>query len=167
LRCFLPRLAAIPRCLPAIQLEISTTVIDKPAVGCGDFDAMVARGDGQWEGLGSELLFPEQLTPMCSAELSMDLQESADMAHQRLIHANGSQQEWQAWRQAYAAGPMPGQQLFFDSLDAAVNAAAQGYGIALADPRLFHDQLEQGALFMPHGSCHFPSGIAGGMVIIC
>ena len=97
----------------------------------------------------------------------MDLQEPADMAHQRLIHANGRQQEWQAWRQAYAADPMPGQQLFFDSLDAAVNAAAQGYGIALADPRLFQDQLEQGALFMPHGSCHFPSGIAGAMVIIC
>ncbi len=156
LRWFLPRLAAIQRCLPAIQLEISTTVIDKPEFGTGDFDAMIVRGHGQWPGLRSELLFAEQLTPMCSAELSMDLPQPAELAQQRLIHANGSQQEWQAWWQAYATGPMPGQQLYFDSLDAAVNAAAQGYGIALADPRLFQDQLGQGALVMP-----FPQWCSG------
>lgn len=149
LRWFLPRFDVIQQCLPGIKLEISTTVIDCPDFGRGDFDAMVVRGDGKWEGLRSELLFPEQLTPMCSVELSMDLQAPADMAHCRLLHANGGQQEWQAWWQGYVADPLPEQHLAFDSLEAAVNAAIQGYGIALADPRLFQDQLGQGALTMP------------------
>lgn len=154
LRWFLPRLDVIQQCLPGILLEISTTVLDRPEFGRGDVDAMIVRGNGQWEGLKSVLLFPEQLTPMCSAELSMDLQVPADMAHYRLIHANGSQQEWQAWWQTYAAGALPGQHLVFDSLDAAVNAAAQGYGIALSDPRLFQEQLGQGTLVMPFPQWH-------------
>ncbi|WP_158604740.1 LysR substrate-binding domain-containing protein [Aquitalea palustris] len=154
LRWFLPRLYVIQQCLSGILLEISTKVIDRPEFGSGDFDAMIARGNGQWEGLRSAQLFPEQLTPMCRAELSLDLQVPADMAHYRLIHANGSQQEWQSWWQTYAAAPMPGQHLFFDSLDAAVNAATQGYGIALADPRLFQDQLSQGTLVMPFPQWH-------------
>lgn len=154
LRWFLPRLEVIQQCLPGIQLEISTTVSDSPEFGNADFDVMVVRGRGQWEGVRSELLFSEQLTPMCSAELSMDLHAPADMAHYRLIHANGSQHEWRAWWQAYAANPMPAQHLVFDSLEAAVSAAVQGYGIALADPRLFQDQLGQGTLVMPFPQWH-------------
>lgn len=154
LRWFLPRLDVIQQCLPGIQLEVSTTVSDSPEFSNADFDVMIVRGCGQWEGLRSEPLFAEQLTPMCSAELAMDLHAPADMEHYRLIHANGSQHEWQAWWQAYASDSMPVQHLVFDSLEAAVSAAIQGYGIALADPRLFQDQLGQGTLVMPFPQWH-------------
>lgn len=154
LRWFLPRLDAIQQCLPGTHLEISTTVSDSPESGNAGFDAMILRGTGQWDGMQSALLFQELLTPMCSAELAMDMNTPAELENCRLIHANAGQHEWQEWWRTFAGAPMPEQHLVFDSLEAATSAAIQGYGIALADPRLFQDQLNQGQLVMPFPQMH-------------
>ncbi len=154
LRWFLPRLDSIQQRLPGIHLEISTTVSDTPQFSNTEFDAMIVRGNGQWDGLYAELLFPEQLTPMCSSELAIDLHSPVDVESYRLIHANSSQEEWQAWWRQFATGPLLGQHMVFDSLEAATSAAVQGYGIALGDPRLFHDQLSHGELVMPFPQLH-------------
>jgi len=102
----------------------------------------------------AELLFPEQLTPMCSSELSIDLHTPADMESYRLIHANSSQNEWQAWWRQFATGLLLGQHLVFDSFEAATSATVRGYGVALGDPRLFQDQLSHGELVIPFPQFH-------------
>ncbi|MEQ6289737.1 LysR substrate-binding domain-containing protein [Vogesella sp. GCM10023246] len=154
LRWFLPRLDAIQQCLSGTHLEISTAVSDTPEFSNTEFDAMIVRGNGQWDGLHAELLFPEQLTPMCSPALAIDLHSPAEMETCRLIHANASRDEWQAWWRQFSTDSLPGQHLVFDSLEVATSAAVQGYGVVLGDPRLFQSQLSHGELVMPFPQFH-------------
>lgn len=149
LRWFLPRLAAIQGLMSGVHLELSTSIDDTPDFGSGELDAMIVRGDGPWPGLHLVPLFPEALTPMCTPEMALQLQQPADLLQQTFIHADASHHEWLHWWQDFGEGTLRGAHLVFDSLIAATDAASQGFGVALGDPRLAPDALASGALVMP------------------
>ncbi|HEX8955279.1 MAG TPA: LysR substrate-binding domain-containing protein [Burkholderiaceae bacterium] len=149
LHWFLPKLDALQQLLPGITLAISTSVSDAAEFVADNIDAMIVRGSGEWPGMHSVELFPERLTPMCRPDLAVGINAPQDMTSQCLLHAGAGRREWQAWlAMAGIKGPCK-QNLEFDCLEVALNAAAMGYGIAMGDPRMVQGKLATGELVLP------------------
>ncbi|MNV59990.1 Glycine cleavage system transcriptional activator [compost metagenome] len=67
-----------------------------------------------------------------------------------LLHASADRRDWRNWFAAFINTPwqLQGGQLF-DTLDLAMNAALQGFGLSLGDPTIVAEELESGALVAP------------------
>lgn len=152
IRWLLPRLPDINHALNGIELHISTSADDTPEFSTPDIDAIIVRGTGRWAGLDAIPLFPETLTPMCTAEQAAALKSPADLAHAELLHPGPSHKEWRCWLDSVGAAQVDaGSGLVFDTLELTLTAATQGHGVAIGDPRMAIDRLKTGALVTPFG----------------
>ena len=117
------------------------------------FDAGIIYGDGNWPGLQAELVFREQLIPVCSQALmktEYPLTDLANLKHHTLLHPSTDHRDWRVWLQANEAeGVDPDQGLAFESMDAALRAASMGHGIAISDLSLIQDELASQWLLQP------------------
>ena len=67
-----------------------------------------------------------------------------------LIHASADRRDWRNWFAAFLDIPwQPQGGQLFDTLDLAMNAALQGFGLSLGDPTIVAEELESGALVAP------------------
>ncbi len=102
----------------------------------------------------SQPLFQERLTPVCApafaAKHRLFERDLNELPLLPLIHASADRRDWRNW---FAASldipwqPQGGQ--LFDTLDLAMNAALQGFGLSLGDPTIVAEELESGALVAP------------------
>ena len=102
----------------------------------------------------SQPLFQEQLTPVCApafaAKHRLFERTIEELPLLPLLHASADRRDWRNWFAAFIATPWQSQggQLF-DTLDLAMNAALQGFGLSLGDPTIVAEELESGALVAP------------------
>ncbi|RQM71127.1 LysR substrate-binding domain-containing protein, partial [Aeromonas enteropelogenes] len=99
-------------------------------------------------------LFRELLTPICAPAFAAKhrLFERAleELPLLPLIHASVDRRDWRNWFAAFIATPwQPQGGQLFDTLDLAMNAALQGFGLSLGDPTIVAEELESGALVAP------------------
>ena len=86
-------------------------------------------------------------SPECAAQLP-DITSAADLLAAPLLHEDNDL-EWQAWFQKQGVEPperLTGSRLWHAHLT--LKAARQGHGIALANPLLLRDDLQEGRLVM-------------------
>jgi LysR family glycine cleavage system transcriptional activator len=146
----LPRLHTLQLALGGTELRIVTSADDTPDFSAPDIDAIIVRGAGGWPGLEAVHLFKETLTPMCAPAQAASLGKHADLAGARLLHPGPGGAEWRSWLEhTGVAGVDLRRGLVFDTQDLMLSAAAQGHGVAIADPRLAAERLAGGALIMP------------------
>jgi len=158
-RWFLPRLPQLRAALPELELRIATHWGDAPDFSRSDVDAIVAHGPGGWPHLVEVPLMREMLTPVCSPALRTTLRRIDDLAQATLLHPNPQRREWAQWlSQAGATGVRAARGQVFDTVDMAVSAATRGQGVAIADPALLQEALNDGVLVMP-----FKRRVASGM----
>ncbi|GAB3266131.1 LysR family transcriptional regulator [Chitinimonas naiadis] len=150
LRWFLPRLPDFQRRHPEIEVRMSTSSFSSVAFEREDFDAAIIATARPLEDCFSEPLFHEELTPVCAPQVAARLQRPADLARETLIHLSPDYADWRSWlalagvqHPQLEAGPS------IEVLDMAVNLAAQGHGVAIADPLLIADDLGCGRLIAP------------------
>lgn len=158
-RWFLPRLPLLRAALPELELRIATHWADAPDFGRPDVDAVIAHGAGGWPQLIEVPLMREMLTPVCAPALRTTLRRVDDLARCTLLHPDPKRREWTQWLTAAGASavkPRSGQ--VFDTVDMALSAAVRGQGIAIADPALLRESLDDGVLVMP-----FKRRVASGM----
>ncbi len=152
MRWLIPRLQDFARRQPTVELRLAITERYLP-VGDGEVDIGIQYGRGGPPGLESRLLFHEVLTPVASPELLAGkgrLAQPRDLLRHRLLHARGSADDWRDWL-ALAAVQLPDPRAgqVFDQPHLALEAAAAGLGVALADRALAASDLAAGRLIEP------------------
>jgi LysR family glycine cleavage system transcriptional activator len=122
-----------------------------------DADIVVRFGTGDYPGFRVDKLLPVAVTPMCSPRLiegTQPLRSAADLTHHVLIHDNvtydDGRQLWDAWFEAAGmAQADTSHGLRFSHAMLALEAAADGMGVALGMPVLAQSDLASGRLVAP------------------
>jgi LysR family glycine cleavage system transcriptional activator len=145
------RLARFAEVHPGIDLRISASMhhVD---FAHEDVDLAIRHGDGRTAGLHVTRLCAEELMPVCSPKLTSGrhaLRKPSDLARHTLLHVN-DRSEWSKWLDVIGAtaidaarGPV------FNQASMALDAAADGQGIALARSALAAWDLIAGRLVRP------------------
>lgn len=169
-RWLAPRLHRFVSAHPELDVRInaSTRLIDpkKDELASGDTvagspvedaDIVVRFGTGDYPGFRVDKLLPVTVTPMCSPRLiegAQPLRSPADLKHHVLIHDNvtydDGRQLWDAWFEAAGMGEADTSHgLRFSHAMLALEAAADGMGVALGMPVLAQSDLASGRLVAP------------------
>jgi LysR family transcriptional regulator, glycine cleavage system transcriptional activator len=158
----MPRLARFTSAFPDINLRLD--VSDKLAdVALGDVDIAIRCGAGNWPDLRAEKLVLEEVFPVCSPAFfkrAQPLAQPVDLLRHVLIHdmtaigtppAQGGIPTWSMWLKGagVAASKIAASKLHnleINASAAAIEAAINGQGIALARRILVEDDLQAGKL---------------------
>lgn len=143
----MPRLAAFHEAHPFVDLRLSTNN-NRVDIAAEGLDFAVRFGDGAWHGTESEPLMEATLSPLAVPEVADTLREPADLARCVLLRSYRAD-EWPHWFAAAGAVAPPLRGPVFDSSSTMIEAALQGFGVALAPPAMFGRQLAGGALRQP------------------
>ncbi len=136
MRWLVPSLRGLNLLYPDVEVRLGLTErfvnFDRENV-----DVAIRYGEGQWPGLVSDLLFRETLVPVCSPELQRArhrLATSEDLRHHTLLHATASRADWDHWLAAQEICGIDTQRgIVFEQPHLALQAAADGLGVAMAD----------------------------------
>ncbi|MEX4007081.1 transcriptional regulator GcvA [Neoaquamicrobium sediminum] len=150
-RWLVPRLHRFHRSHRDIDVRLSTSgaLVDFLRDG---IDIAIRYGAGGYEGVVSELLSDETVSPVCSPQLLQGdhpLRQPSDLRHHRLIHDN-FRIGWAAWLEhAGLDGIDPESGVTFEAAAYAVEAAVQGEGVLLGRSVLVSADLAGGRLLRP------------------
>jgi LysR family transcriptional regulator, glycine cleavage system transcriptional activator len=130
----IPRLQDFETKHPGIALEIETTnrIADLDRDGV---DVAIRNLRAPTPGLVARKLLDVTGVPVCSPKLlkgGAALSSPRDLALHTLIHVSARPDAWDTWLKAAGAGGLKGKRdLSFDTVPAALDAAARGHGVAL------------------------------------
>ena len=145
------RLGRFAEAHPNIELRVSASMhhVD---FAQEDIDMAVRHGDGHWPGLHVTRLFAEEwLFPVCSPKLMRGrggLHTPADLRRHTLLHVN-DRRLWTRWlAHAGVADAVP-EGPILNHMSLALDAAADGQGVAMARTALAAWDLAAGRLVRP------------------
>ena len=96
----------------------------------------------------------ETVSPLCSPDIARTLSSPRDLFRQSLIRSDLKRIQWIDWFEGNNLGAAPAPSMSFDRSFLAVDAAANGIGIALESNILAHRELKSGRLVNPFaGKC--------------
>lgn len=146
----LPRLGAFLDNHPELEVRLDGT--NEPT----DFnremvDVEIRHGDGRWPGLFVEGLTEEYFLPVCAPTYAPeDTLHPSEVLNYRLIHSVKSQAQWSRWfALANIEAPDRWKRVFFDRSHMAIDAACDGFGIALESNLMMWRELRDGRLICP------------------
>ncbi|WP_296559371.1 transcriptional regulator GcvA [Pigmentiphaga sp.] len=153
LRWLIPLLPAFQHAHPTIKIRLAASV-DAVDFRRDTVDVGILYGDGPWEGLRSDLLFSDALTPVMAPELAAALPAGGStgaLLKLPLLHSNRRPQHWSDWiAAAGAARKVSASDVHYEDLSVIYQCAIQGLGVALGQLRYVAKDLEQGILVAPH-----------------
>lgn len=146
----LPRLRSFLDTNPDVELRLNGTTeptdFTREAV-----DLEIRHGEGRWPGMFVEGLAEEAFLPVCAPSYAAAASLAAsDLPAHRLIHSVKAQVQWPQW--FALAGAMPDvewRRLLFDRSHMAIDAAADGLGVALESTLMMWRELRDGQLVCP------------------
>ncbi len=160
----LPRLMSFQDAYPEVDVELTSTIKHQLEPNFDSFDAVIAYGKAPKQpSVVGQLLFDERLTPLCRPELwhavvNHNQPQPDDLTKFTWLHANAAQSDWKLWLAHQHIKQISGKgNQHFSTLDQAMNAALQGFGIAIGDITLAQQDLLTQRLLMPFDD-HVPSG---------
>ncbi|MDO8278530.1 MAG: LysR substrate-binding domain-containing protein [Burkholderiaceae bacterium] len=150
----IPRLSDFKRLHPDLEIVISNAV---PQV---DFsrdpvDVAIQFGDGRWPGVAADLLFKDEIEPVCAPGYlnAKESRPDAQSALQNgvLLVARYRRADWQDWLEAIGQDRyrVTTQRMIFGSSLLAWQAAIDGLGMAIGQPNLLQADLDAGRLIRP------------------
>lgn len=152
----IPRLDQFKKLHPQIELRISANyeVIDLKK---SDIDIGIRWGSGQYAGLKTQLLFHNEIFPVCSPKLlkKHSIRKPNDLQHQVLLHetaaiALADYPDWRDWvKETKADKVNPEVGLYFETGYLVIQAAIDGQGIALERAALVESAIKSGKLVRP------------------
>ena len=154
IRWLVPRLGKFQALNPGVAVHIATSArpID---FARDDVYAAILFGSGEWPGMTADLLFMEDVFPVCHPKLLKGkgaLKKPEDLAGQTLLHTYHRRSDWARWLGAAGVpkstvDPAHGQT--FDLTTMAIDAAEAGLGIAITREVQVSDALASGRLAAP------------------
>lgn len=143
----LPRLGDFEEGHPLIDLRLLTNN-NRVDVAGESLDFAIRFGDGAWHGLHAERLLDAPLSPVCSPSTATRLQKPEDLRDVPLLRSYRPQ-DWPAWFDAAGLAPVSPRGPVFDASSLMVQAAIDGYGVALVPVCMFERDIEGGRLVQP------------------
>ncbi|TDW32932.1 DNA-binding transcriptional LysR family regulator [Rhizobium azibense] len=148
----LPKIASFSRKHPEIPLRIISQD-NAVSLDGGDVDLAIRYGNGMWSDGRAELLFEDEIFPVCSPHYQEKLEGFADLhdlTRHPLISSDTEDPSWTGWDEWFAAfairAPRRPSGLRCSFYTEAIYAALNGQGIALGWKRLVQNLLDQKAL---------------------
>ena len=146
----LPRLHSFLEANPDVELRLNATTeptdFSREAV-----DVEIRHGEGRWPGVFVEGLAEESFLPVCAPTYAgASTMAAPDLPQHRLIHSVKAQVQWSQW--FALAGSVPEvewRRLLFDRSHMAIDAAADGLGVALESTLMMWRELRDGTLVCP------------------
>lgn len=143
MRWLVPRLVALEQQRPDIHVALTTTLDHGSQLD--NFDAAIVFGASP---VDSRCLFEERLTPVMASS-STPPAHISELAKLTFLHPTQDSRDWQLWlAEQDAALPMARNQ-HFATMDLAISAAIQGFGVTVADVTLVQNDLAHGRLIAP------------------
>ncbi|MGR6833314.1 transcriptional regulator GcvA [Aliivibrio wodanis] len=146
-----PRLSDFNNQEPDIDVRIKAVDMDEGSL-TEDVDVAIYYGRGNWPGLRVDLLYQEQLLPLCSPQVLLNEKPLAtidDLRFHTLLH-DTSRKDWKQFvKQFDLQGMNVNQGPIFSHSTMVLQAAAHGQGIALGNNVLAQPELDAGRLVAP------------------
>ncbi|ANW00151.1 LysR substrate-binding domain-containing protein [Bradyrhizobium icense] len=141
-RFLIPRLSRFRKLYPAIRLNIDTSP-RQMLLPLDGVDLSVRTGRGNWQTSRAELLFSERLLPVTSSEYLSKLKRTGvvDWSSSTLLRLSSVEQDWNAWAECSRIELNAGDEMYFDTMQLACEAAAAGLGVAIGRLPLIQSEL--------------------------
>lgn len=148
LRWLIPNLPRFSDSHPDVEVTLDTSYrqIEFPRDGV---DLAIRMGRGDWPDLYSACLVVEDLVPVCAPGLADSIGAAADLAGQTLLHVTNVTEDWAVWARLAGLDSLAldlHRGLRFDTIHMALEAAAQGLGVAIGRLPLIAADLASGRL---------------------
>jgi LysR family transcriptional regulator, glycine cleavage system transcriptional activator len=141
------RLRSFHRRCPNIDLDIQSAIA-MAKIEAGEVDIAIRWGKGDWPGLGQFKLFADELLAVCSPVYLKELgrvRSPEDL--RKAILLRNAVQPWKPWfEKAGLQWQEPTHGPSFNDSTLALQAAADGHGVALGRRMLVQHLLDQGSL---------------------
>lgn len=147
IRWLIPRLAEFSAIAPDVEVRLTTG--GATAAFGSDWNCGISLGDGKWAGLKTEEMIRAELTPVCAPQLARNLLHPRDLAGVRLLHVGHAADDWTRWLQATGIAAPPASGLTLAYYGQALQAAADGTGVAMGIRPYIDDDLVAGRLVAP------------------
>lgn len=135
---------------PSVRISV-ITASNMSQVNWRRADVAVVYGTPPWPGYWWRLLHGIHMVPVCSPQYlrgSLAIREVADLAQHRLLHEdNGSQ--WSQWLAEAGFGRGGMEDIHFEDFGMVLQAAREGFGVALSDETVSARDLNEGRLVCP------------------
>ncbi|KNC11775.1 LysR family transcriptional regulator [Pantoea sp. BIGb0393] len=143
MRWLVPRLVALEQQRPDIHVALTTTLDHGSQLE--NFDAAIVFGPTP---AGAICLFEERLTPVMASSVTPPGQIS-ELAKFTFLHPTQDVRDWQLWLTKQSAALPMARNQHFATMDLAISAAIQGFGVTVADVTLVQNDLAHGRLIAP------------------
>lgn len=114
-------------------------------------DMAVVYGVPPWPGYWWRLLHGIHMTPVCSPQLLRGpraIRTVNDLAQHRLLHEDDGAQ-WRRWLSEARSSQSGNSDIYYDDFGMVLQAAREGYGVALSDEVISARDLDEGRLVQP------------------
>lgn len=145
-RWLVPKLPAFKALHPDIDVSVDTSqrAVEFPRDGV---DVAIRLGRGDWEELYALRLTAERLVPVCSPAMAAGIHLPDDLKGKPLLHVTNIAEDWADWAaRAGVAGIETEGCIRMDSFQMAMEAAAQGLGVAIGRLPLIKSDIDSGRL---------------------
>jgi LysR family glycine cleavage system transcriptional activator len=147
IRWLIPRLASFRKLHPDIDVRITTGGAAAPFAD--DWTCGIKLGGGDWPDLVSEPLFAADLVPVCSPALAAGLRAPSDLQGAALLQVAHARDDWPRWLQAAGVQRASSSTPQFEFYGQALQAAADGLGVAMGIRPYIDDDIAAGRLVAP------------------
>ena len=146
-RFLVPRLSRFRSLHPGIRLAVDTSH-QQMLFPLDGVDLSIRLGKGAWPGVKSDLLFRERLVPVASSDYlaSVRRNESIDWAKVTFLRVSSIENDWAAWIEGAQAKIEIVDDLHFDTIQLAMDAASAGIGIAIGRLPMVAEDFQVGRL---------------------
>jgi LysR family glycine cleavage system transcriptional activator len=149
IRWLIPRLADFQKIDPDIEVRFATGGAAAPFND--DWTCGIRLGDGEWPGLVAERLFAADLVPVCTPGMAKRLTAPDDLKGATLLRVTHAPDDWPRWFKSAGIPRIAVKGPAFDYYGQALQAAADGVGVALGIRPYVDDDLRAGRLVAPFG----------------
>ena len=147
IRWLIPRLASFSKEEPDIDVRITTGGAAAPFAD--DWTCGIKLGDGTWPGLMAEPLFAADLVPVCAPVLAAQINKPVDLKAATLLRVTHAPDDWPNWLKAAGVPRVALKGPQFEFYGQALQAAADGVGVAMGIRPYIDDDLTAGRLVAP------------------
>ncbi|QBC31201.1 MULTISPECIES: LysR substrate-binding domain-containing protein [Pandoraea] len=148
-RWLIPRLASFHRLNQNIDVQLTTSSAPLN-FALEDIDAGIQLGDGDWPGMNTQRLIPNELVPVAAPMLS--LKKPRQLEGQTLLHSLARPDDWGLWLAAAGVSRINALRgMRYETSLLAYQAAIEGHGVAIAQKALVEKDLADGTLVIPFG----------------
>ena len=149
MRWLVPKLMAFQNEKPHIHVSLTTTTDHDVNFRTENFDAGIVFRTAHGEQGHAVKLFDESIGPVIAPHI-VPAGRSINLDDYTLLHPTQDQTDWSLWfKETQHEKPQSHKHQYFTTMDLAISAAVQGFGIAMADVHLVADDIRMKRLIAP------------------